>query len=81
MGPRPPSSRGQDLDARTTGGRGRGVHEPPVRGRKMGSRPRLDGGRLCAGITERGMGPRIREDNWGDGFPSPSFTEAGSARE
>ena len=40
----------------------------------MGSRPRLrlHGARLCVGITERGMGPRIREDNWGDGFPSPS---------
>ena len=34
MGPRPPPSRGQDLDARTTGGDGSGgraVREPPVR--------------------------------------------------
>ena len=30
MGPRPPSSRGQDLDARTTGGAGRAVREPPL---------------------------------------------------
>ena len=33
----------------------------------MGSRRRLHGGRLFAGTTEGGMGPRIREDNEGKG--------------
>ena len=41
--------------ARTTRGRGR----VPV--------PVCTGGRLCAGTTEGGMGPRIREDNGGEG--------------
>ena len=29
--------------------------------------PVCTGGRLCAGTTEGGMGPRIREDNGGEG--------------
>ena len=37
----------------------------------MGPRPCLHGGRLCACIHE-GMGPRIREDTGGHGFPSLS---------
>ena len=36
----------------------------------MGSRPRFHGGRLFAGTTEGGMGPRIREDNEGKGRDS-----------
>ena len=35
----------------------------------MGSRPYLHRVSLCADIDE-GMGPRIREDTSGDGFPS-----------
>ena len=30
----------------------------------MGSCPSLHGGRLFERVTEEGMGPRIREDNW-----------------
>ena len=43
---------------------------------------RLRGGRLFAGKTEGGMGPRIREDNEGKGWvPALVSTGAGSTRE
>ena len=49
----------------------------------MDSRPRLHGGRLCAGETEGGMGPRMREDTGGGDF-TPILTfppEGGRERE
>ena len=61
MGPRPPSSRGQDLDARTTGGGGRAVREQaPTRWLSDGSQgwvpaPRLHGGRIST-RGQRGEG-------------------------
>ena len=96
MGPRPPSSRGQDLDARTTGGgAGRAVREQaPTRWLSDGSQgwvpaPRLHGGR----ISTRGQrGERdgrfankplrvVCQPGGRDGFPPPVFTGAGSRRE
>ena len=59
MGPRPPSSRGQDLDARTTGGSGRFANKPLPDGCQTGRR---DG---SPPPVFTGAGSR-REDNGGE---------------
>ena len=55
---------------------------PPSRGKEKERGwfpvPVFTGGRLCASIDE-GMGPRVREDKSGDGFPSLSSRGSGSA--
>ena len=94
MGPRPPSSRGQDLDARTTGG-GRAVREQPLpdvvrRVGGMGPRPPSSRGQDLDARTTGGEGERtVREQplrvvcqpGGRDGSPPPVFTGAGSRRE
>ena len=92
MGPRPPSSRGQDLDARTTGG-GRAVRDPflrNARGRRVicVGRWAQDSAILRGtGAWARGWVPAfartrerevIRGERWRGSPPSPVFTRAGS---
>ena len=80
MGPRPPSARGQDLDARTREGClpqgrpfARGAEEGMVpalvctRAGSVRGRRRWGRGMTCG--WGRGMGPRIREDTGGGVFP------------